>query len=125
MSMLGLKGIHVTCLFYIYTRKVKTAAEIVKLSGEDKAAVSRSTMDLVKGGFLSQDISAYRHTLTLTAKGEELAKYIVKKVDKFVTNVSRDLSETERTALYTALKKVDEKLKILAKSGGEDDQGCS
>lgn len=110
MSALGLKGMHVTCIYYLYSTDATTAAEIVKLSGEDKAAVSRSIDELQRSGLIEQDTAGYRHTLTLTESGIRLAEVIAAKVNSFVSGISGGLSDKERNALYSALSKVDGEL---------------
>lgn len=112
MSELGLKGTHLTCLFYLFTSDVKTAAELSKQSGEDKAAISRSIEFLSKGGFIEAD-GNYRKFLSLTDKGRQTAQYIVNKVNEFVDAISGDMTEDERKIFYKALNNVSENLKKI------------
>ena len=47
MTELGLKGTHVTCLFYLSNHpEGLTAAQLCQLCAEDKASVSRTVADL-------------------------------------------------------------------------------
>ena len=112
MAALGLKGTHVTCLFYLHEYgSGQTAADLCKLSGEDKAAISRSIECLVGSGYIEPGEGNYRRPLKLTSKGEETAKYISDKVDEFVEYASSDLTKEERLVLYKALGKVEHKLR--------------
>ncbi|MCH5163408.1 MAG: winged helix-turn-helix transcriptional regulator [Clostridiales bacterium] len=113
MSALGLKGTHLTCLFYLHEYgSGQTAADLCKLSGEDKAAISRSIEYLVGSGYIEPGEGNYRRPLKLTPKGEETARYISSKVDDFVAHASKDLTDEERLILYKALGKVESKLRL-------------
>ena len=53
---MGLKGSHVMCLYYIgKTPGGLTAAELCRLCHEDKAAISRTLVDLTERGYLEPD----------------------------------------------------------------------
>ena len=113
MAALGLKGTHVTCLFYLHEYgSGQTAADLCKLSGEDKAAISRSIEYLVGSGYIEPGEGNYRRPLKLTPKGEETAKYISDRADEFVEYASSDLTSEERLVLYKALGKVEHKLRF-------------
>ena len=50
MAAFGLKGPHVSCLYYLSLNDGLTAAALCERCGEDKAAVSRSLDYLEKSG---------------------------------------------------------------------------
>lgn len=120
MAEFGLKGIHLTCLFYVSELKEKnvevTATDICKVSGEDKAAISRVVSDLESNGFLIQekgDKKKYRANIELTKKGEEIVKKINDKIFDYENKASKDLSDTERKSLYTSLESIYNNLNML------------
>ena len=53
MERLGLKGPHVSCLYYLSLYDELTAAELCERCDEDKAAISRSIDYLEKNGYLT------------------------------------------------------------------------
>ena len=55
---MGLKGSHVMCLYYIgKTPGGLTAAELCRLCHEDKAAISRTLVDLTGRGYLEPNVA--------------------------------------------------------------------
>ena len=119
MAELGLKGVHLTCMFYISEiQKEKsevTATDICKYSGEDKAAVSRILGELEKSGMIvveQTDKKKYKSKLVLTSAGKSVEKNISKKIEEYENIASKDLTESERKSLYTSLESI---LKNLAK----------
>lgn len=53
MAEFGLKGPHVSCLYYLSCCGEMTAAELCERCDEDKAAISRSLDDLEKNGYIT------------------------------------------------------------------------
>lgn len=117
MAAFGLKGTHVTCLFYLYQCGGRTAAEICKESGEDKAAISRAVEFLKQGGYICANEANYRKPLMLTRKGKETASYIVGKIDDYFEKTRSELTSEEVATLYKALDVIDKNLKC----GGSND----
>ncbi|MBR2970334.1 MAG: winged helix-turn-helix transcriptional regulator [Clostridia bacterium] len=113
MAEFGLKGTHVTCLYFLHVKGEMTAAELSRLSGEDKAAVSRAVDFLANSGYVFQAEGAYRQMLKLTDKGVEIAIRIAKKMHELVAFVGSDINEDERKKLYKALNLFDQNLKAL------------
>lgn len=112
MAELGLRGTHVTCLFYLYAYgDGLTAAQLSALSGEDKAAISRSVCYLNKNGYIYFEGKNYRRPLFLTEKGKETATIVYNRVEEFVVNIDSGMTEKERLTLYKALEIVEKNLK--------------
>lgn len=114
MSAIGLKGVHVTCLFYLYTYGEKTAAQLCKISGEDKAAISRSVDFLITEGYICAGSKNYRCPLALTPKGEETARRINDRTNSFVTSASQSLNKQELMTFYKALIEIESNLRQSA-----------
>lgn len=113
MAEFGLKGTHVTCLYFLHEMGEMTAAELSRLSGEDKAAISRAVDFLVSSGYVLQAEGSYRQRLKLTDKGAQIALCISKKLHDIVDFVGSDITEDERKKFYKALNLFDQKLKAL------------
>lgn len=123
----NLKSPHVSCLYYLYSKRENiTAKELSGITGEDKAAISRSLDYLEKIGLvecLCASEKKYKSPLRLTTKGEIIAGKIVDKIDKFVLSAGSDLKEEERVVLYKALNKISNKLQnICLNYGGNHDE---
>ncbi len=117
MSEFGLKGTHLTCMFYISILRENgecvTATDLCKVSGEDKAAISRAVKDLETSGFLIQEGDTkkkYRANLKLTQKGLQIVKVADEKISYYEDFASQDLSEKEREKLYRALESIEKNL---------------
>ena len=106
MAEFGLKGPHVSCLYYLSRCGEMTAAELCERCDEDKAAISRSLDDLEKNGYITCASGAgkrYKSPLCLTEKGRAVGHAIGEKSTRIVDAASEGLSERERQTLYRAL----------------------
>ena len=115
---LGLKGPHVSCLYYLYREGGLTAKQLCDICEEDKAAVSRSIDYLEKNGFICCDSVAqkrYRAILKLTAQGEAAGRRIAEKIDDVLELASEGLDGAERKSLYKALSLICGNLQKITK----------
>lgn len=123
MAGFNLKSTHVTCLYYLYMQNNKlTAKELCDICDEDKAAISRSIDELESNGYIECDSKTekrYRSPLSLTAKGLELGKYVVDKVDTILTQASEGLSEENRKIFYESLILISDNLQKICNDKGE------
>ncbi len=114
MSEFNLKGLHVSCLYYVYvSKKSLTATELCDICDEDKANVSRAIDMLEDGGFVvcnSKTQKKYNCPISLTEKGAEVAKSVADKIDNIVTLASRGLSEENRKIFYSSLSLISNNL---------------
>ena len=113
MERLGLKGPHVSCLYYLSLYDELTAAELCERCDEDKAAISRSLDDLEKNGYITCASGAgkrYKSPLRLTERGKAVGRAIGEKIMRIVEAASEGLSEAERQTMYRALSLVGENL---------------
>lgn len=112
MKELNLKSIHVMCVYYLNEhREGLTASELMRLTLEDKAAISRALRQLLAEGYVLYDVKKYNSAIKLTAKGIETAEYINAKADEAVTAGSADFTEEERVLFYKTLAQIIENLK--------------
>lgn len=107
MDCYNLKSQHVSCLFYLYDNtEILTATDIVEISGEDKATISRSLEYLEENGYIECDSKTekkYRSTLKLTRKGEEVGRLVTEKIYNIVNLAGASLEEKDRTIMYNSL----------------------
>lgn len=111
MREFGLKTIHVMCLYRLYTsRDGLTCGELVKLTLEDKSAISRAVKVLKQKGYANYDGSSYNSLITLTDSGVKIAELTIEKADRAVNAASCDFTEEQRLNFYKSLDIIAEKL---------------
>lgn len=113
MREYGLKGIHVSCIYYLYVENSLTSKELTDICVEDKAAISRALDYLEKNQFIiceDNDKKRYKNKIYLTDKGKEIGKIISKKIDNILEEVSKGLTEENRKQLYQSLSIISNKL---------------
>ena len=104
MQEYGLKTIHVMCVYYLKNHSEGlTASELVKLTLEDKAAISRALKTLQEMGFINYGQNKYNSVIRLTDEGAQLAEKICEKAEKAVKAGSYNFSDEERLSFYNAL----------------------
>lgn len=116
MAEFGLKGPHVSCLYYLSVFGEQTASELCDRCDEDKAAISRSIEYLEREGYIickSDAHKRYRTPLYLTEKGKDVGKKISEKIDDIVSAASSGLSKSERSTMYFALGIISENLAAI------------
>lgn len=107
----GLKSIHVMCLFYLRHYENVTNSMLVKLTNEDKGAISRALTYLDENGYISYD-KKYKSAILLLEKGKEVAEYIDSESDNAVSFAGNAYNEEERKLFYDMLKTISENLNI-------------
>lgn len=130
MRALGLRGIHVMCLYRLgKASEGLTASQLCALCAEDKAAVSRTIKDLTAQGYIRAEGQpgkrAYRARIFLTEKGQEAIAYILSRVEVILTAAGEGLGEEQRAAFYAALALIEENLRrqLAAKSPDNTPKG--
>lgn len=112
MREYGLKAIHVMCGYYLnLNADGLTAAELVKLTMEDKAAISRALTQLREKGLVSYDTKHYNAKIRLTEEGKKLAEYITAKSEKAVDAGSAFFTDEQREFFYKSLEGIADNLK--------------
>lgn len=106
MAEYGLRSTHVSCLYYLYSKRSVTATELCERCEEDKATISRSLDFLESNGYLTCDAKhakRYRSPLILTEKGMEAGKRITDKINRVLEKTSIGLTDEERASFYRYL----------------------
>lgn len=113
MTELGLKGTHVTCLFYLSNHpEGLTAAQLCTLCAEDKASVSRTVADLRSRGYIAQSGEKhYRALLKLTPEGVQAAKQMEPLIERWVQSGGDGLTQEQREIFYRSLALIGENLR--------------
>lgn len=123
MHGLQLKSFHVSCLYYLYINgKPMTSKELCLVCDEDKAHVSRCLEALESEGYVvcsSKTQKRYNSPISLTEKGELVAKEVAKKIDNIVNEASKGLSEENRKIFYQSLTLISNNLEQICQKHGE------
>ena len=118
MAEYGLRSVHVTCLYFLYSAKSLTATELCDLCEEDKATISRGLDFLEENGYISCETTLtkrYKSPLVLTEKGLSVAKKITDKINVVLDEICIDLTEEERTDFYRSLAIISDSLELCTK----------
>lgn len=118
MAEWGLRGVQVSCLYYLYCHEGLTATELCERCEEDKATISRALEHLGEEGYItcpSPTAKRYKRALTLTEKGRRVGEQIYGKVSGVLDRVSLVLPEEERIVFYRALTTVSDSLEKMCK----------
>ena len=79
----------------------------------DKAFVSRTTADLIKGGFIQtnqkfHDGRKYKNKYILTEKGREVIKETKAMIEKYFSDLSEKISEYEMSCFIRVILAINE-----------------
>ena len=100
----GLKPVHVMCVYYLNKNpQGLTAKELVELTLEDKAAISRALKILQANGYVKYDFNSRNAVAGLTDAGKEIADRISSRADKAVEAGSIDFTAEQRIFFYKSL----------------------
>ncbi len=111
MKKFGLKSVHVMCLYYMNNhREGVTAGELVKITLEDKAAISRALATMREKGYVEYDPASHNAAAKLTPEGIKLAEYIVGRASSAVNAGSADFSDEQRDFFYKSLVTISDNL---------------
>lgn len=113
MTELGLKGIHVSCLFNLHNcPEGLTATQLCSLCCEDKATISRTVADLREKGYIEPSTGkSYRAVLRLSEAGEAVAKQMEPMIESWVSAGGEGLTDEQREVFYQCLGMISENLK--------------
>lgn len=118
---MGLKSNHVMYMYYLGKNLAGlTAIELGKLCIEDKAAVSRTIVDLIDKGLVKSaepdSNRKYRTKFILTPQGIEKNKQVNEAIAVAVSKASSNLNEDEREEFYNTLLYITDNLESICKS---------
>ena len=100
----NLKAVHVMCLYYLnQENNGLTNAELVKLTFEDKAAISRAAAYLKSKGYIDYDAKKYNAPLKITGEGKKVAEIIEERASNAVNAVGNIINDEERRNFYNTL----------------------
>ena len=100
----GLKPVHVMCVYYLNKNpQGLTAKELVELTLEDKAAISRALKILQAEGYVKYYFNSRNAVAGLTDAGKEIADRISSRADKAVEAGSIDFTAEQRIFFYKSL----------------------
>lgn len=122
MAEYNLRSAHVSCLYYLYTKRGATATDLCERCEEDKATISRALDYLETNGFLlceSKSAKRYKSPLFLTEKGTEAGSKIADKIDHVLGAISDGLTDEERAAFYRSLSIISQSLETVSKSSNQ------
>ncbi len=121
MKKIGLRAGDVNCIYYLskYPEGLSNV-QLSELSGNDKAAISRSCNFLVLKGFVEMaaedDQKKYGRRYVLTEKGREAAERINQKVELVVNEVEKDVNIDEGRIFYETFRTIANKLEELSEN---------
>ncbi|MBR3686110.1 MAG: winged helix-turn-helix transcriptional regulator [Clostridia bacterium] len=100
-AKLGIRNAHFTCMMHIdLSPDGLTPTEISRDCNVDKAFVSRTTADLIKGGFICtnakfHDGRKYRNKYILTERGKEVICDIKNAIEEYFAELGSKVGEYE------------------------------
>jgi DNA-binding MarR family transcriptional regulator len=106
----NLKAIHVMCVYFLNETPDLTASELVKLTREDKGAISRALVKLKDDGFITYNPNRYNSKIKLTDSGKMVAEHIVEASRLAVDAGGATLSDEDRATFYKALSEICDNL---------------
>lgn len=118
---MGLKPNYVMYMYYLGKNpEGLTPTELCKLCIEDKAAVSRTIVDLTKKGFIEPSETSserkYRTRIILTEEGKKINKQLNEAIAIAVSKASRNLNEVERENFYRVFFYITDNLEMICNS---------
>ena len=122
---MGLKANHVMYLYYLGKKpEGLTASELCKLCIEDKAAVSRTIVDLTEKGFVKPSETdtgrKYRIKIMLTPEGYERNKQLNEAIAMAVSKASSSLNEDDRETFYRVFFDITDNLETICDLYGQE-----
>lgn len=106
MAEYGLRGAHISCLYYLYSEGALTPTELCERCEEDKATISRALEYLEERDYIAypqQTGKRYKCPLHLTEQGKTVGKEICDRVGSILDEVSAVVTEEERLSFYRSL----------------------
>ena len=128
MAKYGLKGTYAQFLVTLsrFPEGV-TAARLCEICEKDKAAVSRTMVELEQAGLVHRREKSgvhYRVPLILTEKGRETAERIKHLAVLAVEQASEGLSDQERDMFYRVLGHIVRNLHTVSRDGIQEKEAC-
>lgn len=114
ISEFGIKAAHFNCLMRIdLSPDGLTSTELSRDSGVDRAFISRTTSDLIKGGFIKtnekfDDGRKYKVKYVLTEKGKAVIRETKQLFEKHLSLIGTKISEIDMRGFFKVLLAINE-----------------
>ena len=107
-ARLGLKGSDVMCLYYLERSKDGlTGADLARMAGVTRAAVSRTLAHLEEGGYVEVDAAVkYRAPVRLTALGGESMSEADRIIREVLDTTGKAMGVEQREQMYASLRTI-------------------
>ena len=120
----GLRAIHVMCIYHLSKNTDGlTATELVNLTLEDKAAISRALLLMKEEDIVNYEPKTYGSIIVLSENGKRIAQEILQKANSALAAGGISLSSNDRAVLYKSLMAIEENLEEYYKKliGDQDE----
>lgn len=121
MAKYGLMGAHAQCLLIMsrYPEGI-TAAQLSQISDKDKAAISRTIVQLTQAGMVERQVkngNAYRAPLFLTESGRQAAAEVDRLARLAVDQAGQGVTDENRQIFYATLDRIATNLVRISQDG--------
>ena len=124
MAKYGLKGPHAQCLLAMsHHPEGITASELCTICDKDKAAISRTLVELEQEAMVERcmrDGNRYRALLMLTAQGKIAAEQVEARVKLAVEKAGNGMTDAQRATFYEVLGLIAGHLQTICEEGLEN-----
>ncbi len=120
MEKFGLKGPYVQCMLALSRNpEGLTASQLCAICEKDKAAISRTIVELEKEGMLERDGNGnrYRALLRLNERGMIAAARVDERVRMAVEKAGEGLTDAQRSVFYHVLSIISANLQSICADG--------
>lgn len=110
-----LRGVHISCLQYLYKHDGAIASNLCEGCKEDKATISRALNYLEANGFIyrqSENSKRYKSSVLLTAKGRYAGEKITEMNSGVLNGISSNFTKNEITTLFDSLSNLNDYLEV-------------
>ena len=128
MRAYGLRGVQVSCIYYLYTEDGLTSTDLAERCEEDKATISRAILTLRELGYIEEEKASarrYKSPLTLTKRGEEAGRQVAERVADVLDSINDRMTEEERLSFYKNLGMISEGLSQICSLFEEEEEKSS
>ena len=125
MHKYNLRSYHISCLYNLYKHKGTTATDLVEMTQQDKASISRSIDFLQDKEYIycqSKTLKKYKSLILLTQKGQLVAKEIADKIDLVLKQLDQLLTDSQREEFYQNLQNIYQALKNVQERKSVEDE---
>lgn len=120
-AKLGLKGADIMCLYYLCRHpEGLTGAELARLSGVTRAAVSRTLAHAEERGLvevcgIADAANRYRAPVRLTPSGAEAMASVDAVIERVLNETAAALGEEQRAQMYESLAVILDRLRSISR----------